>query len=41
METFTPIEKETITTLQFPKEEVLTEVHAIQQRAIDLQRSMT
>lgn len=41
METFTPIEKESITTLQFPKDEVLKEVHEIQQRAVDLQRAMT
>ncbi|MFY8186905.1 MAG: hypothetical protein ACOVLC_02985 [Flavobacterium sp.] len=40
MESFSPIEKEAITTLQFPKEEVLTDDHEIKQRAIDLQRAM-
>jgi uncharacterized protein (UPF0248 family) len=40
MESFKSIEKEEITSLQFPKDEVLTDEHEIKQRAIDLQRAM-
>lgn len=40
MESFAPIEKEAITTLQFPKEEVLKDDQDKKQRAIDLQRAM-
>jgi hypothetical protein len=40
MEKFLTIEKEDITTLSFPKAEVLSDDHEIKQRAIDLQRAM-
>uniref|UniRef100_UPI004049976A hypothetical protein n=1 Tax=Flavobacterium sp. TaxID=239 RepID=UPI004049976A len=40
MELFSPIEKEAITELIFPKEDVLKEDHEVKERAIDLQRAM-
>lgn len=40
MESFLPIEKEAITELIFPKEEVLKEEHEVKERALDLQRAM-
>lgn len=41
MDKFTPIEKENITQLYFPKEEVLTDLQEKKQRATDLHRAMT